>query len=104
MIKNKNLFFKIGMSAPEAVIKIVEINPEIGFLLFKIYTSRKNLEEETTRIRTSLNRMIHHNPPQLEKSIWLEREKITIEHLNEIIKTLVKKRTFAVTSKAKLLN
>ena len=90
------------MAAPEVVVKIVEINPEISKLLFTVYTSMKNLEEEPViQIRTSINRMLYHQDPKKEERIWLKRAEITLERIGEIVDSLVGKRTLAVTSKTK---
>lgn len=104
-MKNIKRIFYLGMSAPEVVCGIVKANPEIRALLFKKYISIKNLEEELIiRIQTSLKRMIHHNPPEREEEIWLNRKEITPEHLNQISKPWNQQFALAVTSRMKLLN
>lgn len=93
------------MTAPKVVCKIVEINPVMKYLLFVIYTSTKNLEEEPViQIRTSIDRMIFHNAPKEKEKIWLVREDIQIEHLNNIINSLATGRALAVTSIVKTPN
>ena len=93
------------MSAAEVVCGIVKVNPKIRALLFKKYISIKNLEEEPIiQIQTSLKRMIHHNPPEREEEIWLDRKEITPEHLNQIPEPWNQQFALAVTSRMKLLN
>lgn len=95
--------FRIGMTAIEVVVEIVKINPKISRLFFKVYTSSKNLEEEPViQIRTSIARMVYHNPPELEEVIGLGREEVTFEHLNSIVNTLPDGRALGVISKVGL--
>lgn len=104
-MKNTKAIFSLGMTASEVVSKIVEANPCIGTLLFKAYIPTKNLEEGSViQIQASLAKMIHHNLPEKEEKIWLQRKEITSEHLSQIIKRLGQKRVLAVTSNLKLSN
>jgi len=104
-LKDIKTILSLGMTAPEVVIRIVEATPEIRLLLLKVYSSAKNLEEEPViQIRTSVDRMIYHNPPELEETIWLERNEITLERIKEIADRLAEKRALAITSSVKLFN
>jgi len=95
--------FRLGMTAPEVVVEIVRINPDITAVFFKTYTSTKNLEEEPViQIRTSIDRMIQHSPNPKE-SFWLIRKEITLNQLNAIVEGLSQERALAVTSKVRLV-
>lgn len=96
--------FRIGMTAPEVVVEIVNMNPGIKSLLFEVYTSTQRLEEESAiRIRTSIERMIYHDPPEKKERIWLKREEITLLRLDRITESLAEERALSVTSKAEIL-
>jgi len=102
-LKNTKEIFRLGMTAPEVIVKIIEANPDIAALCFKIYTPTKTLDEELViPLRISLKRMLRHDPPELEKGIWLKKEEVTLERLNKIIDALPRKQALAILSKVKL--
>ena len=104
-LKDTKTIFGLGMTASEVVIKIKKANLCIKAFLFKIYAAKEDLEKESIiQIHTSLDRMIHHNPPEREEEIWLERREITLDYLNQTIETLPAKRALAITSGVKVLN
>ncbi len=95
--------FRIGMTAPEVIVEIIEAHPEISSLMFEIYASKKNLElEPVIQILTSLERMVYHKPFGLDKAFWLKRSELTVEYLNRRINELSEKDVLAVTSRVKI--
>ena len=88
-LKDTKTIFGLGMTASEVVIKIKKANPCIKAFLFKIYTPKEDLEKESViQIQTSLDKMVHHNPPEGEEEIWVERREMTLDYLNQIEETL----------------
>lgn len=104
-MKDTKAIFNLGMTAPEVVCKIVELNLDISAILFKIYIPTKTLEEDPVlQIQTSLNKMIRHNPPEKEEVVWLKREERLLERLAQIVEILDREKALAVTSGVKVFN
>ena len=104
-MKNIKEIFRLGMTAPEVAVKIVEINPRIREVVFKIFSPPKNLsEEEVPWIKKSLHRMIFHQPPGAENTLRLTRKEITLQNLNKVVKKLAGKKVIAMTSNLKLFD
>jgi len=104
-LKDIKEIFNLGMTAPEVVVKIIEVNPRISEVLFKIFSPPKNLSEELVPwIRTSLYRMVFHQPPGAEDMLCLKREEITLQNLSRVVKKLAGEKVIAITSDLKLFD
>lgn len=104
-MKDIKEIFRLGMTAPEVVVKIIEMNPRISDVVFKIFSPPKNLSEESVPwIRTSLHRMVFHQPPGAEDTLLLKRKEITLQNLSQIVRKLAGKKVLAMTSDLKLFN
>lgn len=84
------------------VAQIIRNNIQIRSMLFEVYTLLPRLKDERIGAEISLERLLRHNPKETEEAIWLKRDKITTEHLAEMMKKLVKNRAIAAASKIKL--
>lgn len=103
--KDTKAIFNLSMTASEVVIQIMEANPDISAILFKVYTPTKNLKEESNILfRTFFDRVIYHSPPEREEEIWLERREITLEYLSQMLERLGRKRALAIASNVKIFS
>jgi len=99
-LENLKPVFRVGISAIEVVAEIVRVCPKIKKLTFYVYTPSPNLSErQKIRKDLSLSDLLFHNPTK--EFFELEREKITVENLREIIGKLKKDSAISVMSKIK---
>lgn len=90
-------FIKIGMTAVEVLVKILENYPEIETVSFYVYKPHLNAGE-ASEIPTTERLLFHDSPSDV---VDVSREDITVENLNHSISHLSRNETLAVLSSVK---
>ena len=94
--------FRVGMTAVEVVAEIVRVNPEIKKLSFYVYAPKYNIKElhKSKRENLLLPQLLIHD--SAKETIRLDRDKITVENLTEIIRVLKEDSVIGVLSKIRI--
>ena len=94
--------FCIGMEAPEVVVGLIQIHPEIKFVKFQEYEPHvlgvtQELKEKT---EVPVKTLIRHHPDVGEYVIGLERKNVTSDKIRDLIdKANTRRRAFVLCSR-----
>lgn len=99
-LANIKKVFKTGMTAVEVVVEITKINPEVAFLGFFECCPARNLKESGGKRKSSLSRLIRHNPAKEDLRIY--RKFITSENISSYFLILKEDCVLNVLSRVRI--